>query len=198
MSFHLAYADSHSLLTSDRAVVKRSDRIPFCDALALLQETSIIRSQTLAVADKAREEARREGLNEARLAAHETVANGLADIATAIEAHAESRRADIAEAAFAAARAIIGEMDNTDVMERIVDRAIARLGKDAPLTIEIAPALRKAIDQHIAGLKHVTIVEQPGFEPTDCRILTDTGQIVASLSVQFDALATRWGLENAR
>jgi flagellar biosynthesis/type III secretory pathway protein FliH len=194
MTLHLAHADDHALLTSDRAVVKRRDRVPFNDALTLLREITALRDQARAEADTARDTARREGLIEARLAAHESVANGLAEITTAINDHAETRRADIAEAAFAAARAIIGDLDETDVMQRIVDRTLARLDGDKPVAIEVAPALVAALTKHTAHLAHVTVTENAGFAPTDCRIHSAQGQIVASLSIQFDALAARWGL----
>lgn len=194
MSFHLAHADGHALLTSDRAVIKRRDCVAFGDALLLLRETTALRDQMRTRADEARDAARRDGLTEARLAAHETIAVGLADIAAAIEVHAESRRADIAEAALAAARAIVGELDDGDVMQRIIDRTIARMGGDKPLMIEVAPVLAKALGKHLVDMKHVTVAENPDFGPTDCRIQSDSGQILASLSVQFDALAARWGL----
>jgi flagellar biosynthesis/type III secretory pathway protein FliH len=194
MSFHLAHADGHTLLTSDRAVIKRRDRATFADALMLLHETTSLRDHARGSADEARDEARREGLAEARLAAQETLAGGLAEIAAAIEAHAETRRADIAEAAFAAARAIVGELDDDDVMQRIIDRTITRMGGDKPLTIEVAPSLAAALSKHLAEAKHITIAENVDFGSTDCRILSDSGQIVASLAVQFDALAARWGL----
>ena len=194
MTFHLAHVDDHALLTSDRPVIKRRDRVPFVDALTLLRETTALRDQARAEADTARDAARLEGLAEARLAAHDIVASSLADVATAIDAHAETRRADIAAAAFAAARAIIGEMDETDVMQRIVDRTMARLDGDKPVAIEVAPALVTALTNHTADLAHVTVTENPDFGPTDCRILSTHGQIVANLSIQFDALAARWGL----
>ena len=194
MTFHLAYADGQALLTSDRAVIKRRDRTAFGDALMLLRETTALRDQMRKNADQAGDAARREGLAEARLAADETLAVGLADIAAAVEAHTEARRADIAEAALAAARAIVGELDDSDVMQRIIDRTIARMGSVKPLTIEVAPTLASLLGKHLVAMKHVTVTENPDFGATDCRILSDSGQIVASLSVQFDALAARWGL----
>jgi flagellar biosynthesis/type III secretory pathway protein FliH len=194
MSFHLAYASDSALLTSASPVIKRRDQVAFGDALALLGDTSRLRDKAQAEATHARDAARREGLAEARAAADDVVTSGLADVARAIEAHAETRRADIAEAAFAAARAIIGELDDTDVMRRIVDRTMARLDGDAPVMIEVAPALADGLAAHVADHKHVTIIANADFGPTDCRIHAAQGQIVASLSVQFDALAARWGL----
>jgi flagellar biosynthesis/type III secretory pathway protein FliH len=194
MSFHLAYASESALLSSDQAVIKRRDRVAFGDALRLLQEATLLRNQAREQAANAQNTARAEGLAEARDSADEALTTGLADIARAIEAHAETRRADIAEAAFAAARAIIGELDESDVMQRIIDRTIARLDGDSLMTIEVAPVIVDGLAAHLVHFKHVTIVANPDFGPTDCRLLAPSGQIVASLSIQFDALAARWGL----
>ncbi len=194
MSFHLAFASDTALLSSDRPVIKCANREAFSDALVLLKETTALRDQAKAQISDARDVARYEGLAEAREAADDMMTNGLAEVARAIEAHAEIRRADIAEAAFAAARAIIGELDNDIVMQRIIDRTIARLDGDKPMTIEVAPAMVDGLVAHLADFNHIIVTANTEFGPTDCRIFASSGQIVASLSVQFDALAARWGL----
>lgn len=194
MSFHLACASDSLLLSSDRAVIKRRDRVAFADALTLLKEAAALNERAQSAAAEARDAARMEGLAEGRDTARQTLTSGLADIAQAIEAHAETRRADIAEAAFAAARAIVGLLDDTDVMQRIIDRTIARLDGDKPIAVEVAPELIDALAAHLAGNRHVVVRANAEFGPTDCRIRAAQGQIVASLSVQFDALAARWGV----
>ena len=197
MSFHLAFADDAMLLHADRPVIKAKDRAAFADALALLAEARKLREQASVDAAAARDDARCEGRAEAVEAAQHTVAAAIAKLAADIEAHAESRRADIAEAAFAAARAIVGAIDEDTVMMRVVDRTLARFDADIPLTIEVAPALAAVLRVHVGGLGHVTVTENPALAATDCHVLTPSGRIVASLSVQFDALAARWGLSGA-
>jgi flagellar biosynthesis/type III secretory pathway protein FliH len=197
MSFHLALADTCSLLASDRPIIKAKERLVFQDAIALLSETKRLRDQANADATAARDTARREALDEARATVQSTIVAALADMSQTIEAHASSRRSDIAEAAFAAARAIVGDLDDANVLQRIVDHTLARLDTDMPLTIEVAPALAADLRTHLTTLTHVTVIENPDLASTDCHILTRSGRIVASLSVQFDALAARWGLSNA-
>lgn len=197
MSFHLAYVDNRVLLDSSRPIVKAHERTAFADAVEVLAETKALRSRALADGEAARDDGRSAGLEEAKAEARQVVAASLTDVAATINAHAEARRADIAEAAFAAARAIIGDLDDTDVMQRIVDRTLARLDGDKPVTIEVAPAVANALTKHTEALDHVTVTENPDFGPTDCRIHSAQGQIIASLSVQFNALAARWGLTKA-
>lgn len=195
MSFYLAYADDRVILDSRRSIVKARERVAFSDSIAILAETKRLRDQALADASAARQDGQLAGLNEAQTEARQTVAAGLAELAAAIEAHAETRRTDIAEAAFAAARAIVGELDESDTMHRVVDRTLTRLDTETPVTIEVAPSLAASLREHVTERKHVTITENPDLGPTDCHIMTASGRIIASLSVQFDALAARWGLK---
>jgi flagellar biosynthesis/type III secretory pathway protein FliH len=197
MSFHLAYADDGALLDSGRPIIKAYERTAFVEAIGVLTETKKLRDRAHVDAENARNEGRRAGLEEAKVEARQTIAVGLAEVATAIDTHAESRRADIAEAAFAAARAIVGELDNSDTMRRVVDRTLARLDTETPVTIDVAPALAADVRQHVAALVHVSVTENSDLGPTDCQVMTASGRIIASLSVQFDALAARWGLAHA-
>jgi flagellar biosynthesis/type III secretory pathway protein FliH len=195
VSFHLAYVDDGVLLDSSRPVVKAYERTAFADAVSVLVETRYLRERAQADAEAARNDGRRAGLDEAKAESRHAIAAGLADIARNIDAHAESRRADIAEAAFAAAHAIVGELDKSEAMRRVVDRTLARLDTETPVTIDVAPVLAAELRTHVAALNHVSITENPDLGPTDCHIVTASGRIIASLSVQFDALAARWGLK---
>ncbi len=194
MTLHLIYDDAHTLLTSDRPVIKRADRKPLETALDALREASALRGRATADAEGARRTARAEGLAEARAAINALVADRLAELSAEIERHAEARRTDIADAAFAATRAIIGSFEPDDLLGRIVDRTMARIDGDAPVTIEVAPAMAENLAQRLAASTHVTIVSDDLLGPTECRIRGGQGQIVASLAVQLDALAARWGI----
>jgi flagellar biosynthesis/type III secretory pathway protein FliH len=197
VSFHLAYADDGALLDISRPVVKAHERIAFAEAIGVLTETKLRRDRALADAEAALNDGRRAGLEEAKAEARQAIAAGLANIANDIDAHAESRRADIAEAAFAAARAIVGELEVSETMRRVVDRTLARLDTETPIIIDVAPAMAADLRSHVAALTHVSITENPDLGPTDCHVITASGRIIASLSVQFDALAARWGLVDA-
>jgi flagellar biosynthesis/type III secretory pathway protein FliH len=194
VTLYLVHADDHVLLTSDRPVIKRADRQPLESAVAAFQDAAALRTRTAAAAEAARREGYEAGLAEARRDAAALIVEGLADVAASIAQHAEARRADIADAAFAATRAIIGDLDSEDVVGRIVDRTLARLDGDAPVTIDVSPAMADPLTQRLAASPHVTIVADSTLGDTECRIRGAQGQIVASLAVQLDALAARWGI----
>jgi flagellar biosynthesis/type III secretory pathway protein FliH len=194
MTYHLVHSDRNSLLGSDRAVIKRAERIDFTDAVALLHAAAAIREKALREVEAARLAGQAEGLDEARAAANEHIAEQIAGFATAIEEHEQTRRADIAEAAHAAVRAIVGEIEDENLLPRLVERTLARLPAEGPVTIAVAPAMAQSLAARLARLSHVTIVPDPMLGPTDCVMRTSAGQVIASLSVQLDALAKRWGV----
>lgn len=194
MTYHLVHAGPAGLLGSDRAVIRADERTAFTDAVALLAAAGEIRDEAAASADSARQAARAEGLAEADAAVRELLAGEIAGFADAIERHAEARRADVAEAAYAAVRAILGEIDDAALVTRMVERTLARLPSEAPVTFAVAPEMATALANRLAGHEHVTVVADETLGPTDCHARTAQGGVIASLSVQLDALARRWGV----
>ncbi len=195
MSFHLVHADAATLLGSDRAVIKRAERVDFADAVDLLRAAAAIREQALAEAEAARREGHRQGFEAARGQAEDHLADRIAEFAAAIDRYEDARRGDIAAAAHAAVRAIVGELDDADLVPRIVERTLARLAGEGPVTVLVASTLADPVAARLDGLAHVTVAADPGLAALDCVVRTHTGQVIASLSVQLDALAKRWGLD---
>lgn len=195
MSFHLVHADAATLLASDRPVVKRAERVDFTDAVDLLRAAAAIREQALAETEAARREGHRQGFEAARGQAEEHLADRIAAFAAAIDRYEDARRGDIAAAAHAAVRAIVGELDDADLVPRVVERTLARLSGEGPVTVLVAPGLADPVAARLDGLAHVTVAADPGLDALDCVVRTSAGQVIASLSVQLDALAKRWGLD---
>ena len=194
MTFHLVHADDATLLSSSRAVIKRHEAVALTDAVDALRAARAIRDRADADAAALRQAARNEGLAEADAAVRDLVATGIGELVAKIDDHLATRRNEIADAAYAAVRAIIGEFDHTALVERAIDRTLARLDGDRPLTIEVAAELRDAVAAHLADQRHVKVVATPGFGTTDCRIVSENGSAIASLTVQLKSLADRWGV----
>jgi flagellar biosynthesis/type III secretory pathway protein FliH len=194
VTFHLIHADDATLLSSERAIIKRGDRAEIFAAADALRSARDIRAKAKADSEMLREQARAEGLAEADTTVRAMMTEAIGELAETVDQHLAARRREIAEAAYAATRAIIGELDDTELVQRLVDRALKQIDGKAPLTIEVAAALRDAVAVHLAGNDHVQVVAGQGFHLTDCRIMSGKGIIVASLSVQIEALAARWGI----
>lgn len=195
MTYHLVHSDRATLLASDTPVIKRAERADFADAVSLLQVAGAIRDTALAEAERARAAGHAEGLAEARSGMDVLLADQIAGFAEAIERREEARRADIAQAAFAAVQTILGELEDETIVPRMVERTLARLPDDGPVAIQTAPAMAERLAETFAAFDHVTIAANPDLQATDCVLRTRDGQVIASLSVQLDTLARRWGVE---
>jgi flagellar biosynthesis/type III secretory pathway protein FliH len=175
-------------------VIKRAERVDFADAAALLQAAAAIRDQALGETEAARREAQVQAMSDAQAEIDALVAEQVASFAAAIEAHEQARRSDIAEAAYAAVRAIVGELDDRELVPRMVERTLSRLPAEGPVTISVPGALAAAVSERLGEAAHVVVVADPGLGPIDCIVRTNAGQVIASLSVQLQSLAKRWGV----
>lgn len=194
MTFHLFHSDKNSLLASDRAVIKRSDRKDFTEAAALLRAASAIRDEAVTATEAARRDGHAQGLAEARDTIEAQLTEQIAGFAAALDAHEQARRSDIAEAAYAAVRAILGALPDEELVPRIVERTLARLPAEGPVSVFVADAVAARVMERLGTASHVVVSAEPGLSPTDCVVRTSAGQVIASLSVQLDSLAKRWGV----
>ncbi len=194
MSFQIVHLDERMLIASERPVIKRAERRTFTDAFGLLAEARTIRDAASHGREAARQQGRAEGLAEARAEAGAIVEARLAEMADAIDRDVAARRAEIAAAAFAAARAIVGDLGDEQALGGAVARTLATFEDGQAVTVAVAPAATAALTERLGPRAHVKIVADPALGPTDCRITSGRGQTIASLSVQFDALAERWGV----
>ncbi len=197
MNYHLVMAGEGRLLASRSAVIPASERVAFTDAVALLRAAQAIRARAEAEVARARDDARAEGLAEASAAVDALLADRIVAFAEAIDAHEAARRADIAAAALAALRAIVGTLEDERIVAGIVDQTLARLPEAAAVRLFVAPSLAAAIARRLERCEHVTVQADATLGQHDCVLRTAAGQVIASLSVQLDALARRWGVARA-
>ena len=194
MTYHLVHADDAELLFSGRAVIKRDERQSFSDAIALLDAVREAQARAVQAADVARDEAYSTALDGARTDIDHLLAREIAKFAAAIDAQEQARRSEIAEAALAAVHAVLGELDDTTLVPALVERALDRLQPQGAVIVTVAPDLAEKVAARLAALTEVTILPDPALGTHDCAIRTEQGQVIASLSVQLETLAKRWGV----
>ncbi len=194
MSFHLI---SGTPIASKSPLIKACDVPAVADAAALLKEARRIAAD----AERADAEARRAGydagLAQGLAEAERLIAAEAEKFAEAVEAIRTEYAAHVAEAAYAATIAIIGELDDADVVSRIVDLQLARQDDLANLQLVLSPAVYADLAAKLKENSAVTILADPALAPTDCHVISGQGRIIASLSLQLQMLRERWGLEEA-
>lgn len=194
MTYHLVHADDAALLFSERAVIKRDERQSFADAVALLGAVREAQARAVQAADAARHEAYSAAFEGAGAEVNDLLAREIAQFAASIDAQEQARRSDIAEAALAAVQAVLGELDDAVLMPALVARALDRLQPQGAVIVAVAPDMAEKVAARLEALTEVTILPDPALGPHDCAIRTEQGQVIASLSVQLETLAKRWGV----
>ncbi|MET3712692.1 flagellar biosynthesis/type III secretory pathway protein FliH [Sphingomonas trueperi] len=194
MTYHLVHADDAALLFSERAVIKREEHQSFADAVALLGAVREAQARAVQAADAARDEAYAGALAEAQTAIDDLLAGKIAQFAAAIDAQEQARRNEIAEAALAAVHAVLGELEDATLVPALVARALDRLQPQGAVIVAVAPDMAEKVAARLAALAEVNILPDPALGAHDCAIRTEQGQVIASLSVQLETLAKRWGV----
>lgn len=175
---------------SDSALIKRSERQDYETAAALLSAASKIRADSANAATLAHSEAYADAAEAARAEFTHSLNTQLQNFSVDLERDKEARRTDIADAAFAAIKAILGEIGNAEMMQAMVAKTLSNLEKQEVLSVHVSPVISAAI----APLNGIEIISDPAFGPYDCRVVTAESRIIASLSVQLDTIAKRWGI----
>lgn len=194
MSFSLFLDKDTPALASGRTLIKASERQEFETVAALLAETRRLNETSKAEIEMLHQTAQARGFAEGMDKAASEFDVRIAEVALAFDAFREERRNDIAAAAFAAVKAIIGEMKPEKVIIGLVDTSLSRRDSEAPVIIEVAPDMVERLQSHLIDRAYVNVRANDGFGPYDCCLLTPQGRVVANLDVQLDALSDRWGV----
>ncbi len=194
MTLFLIPVATDAAVASSSALIKAHDKQSFESAIALLAAAEIRTTESQAAFDAAREAGFSQGLAEGHEAIAQSFSEQAAEMARQVVAHSEQRQRDIADAALAATKAILGAAQPELVVPAMVDQVLGRIDSISPVTILVHPAHADALSARLQDRRDITITTDGAFGPTDCEILTADGRIVASLSVQIEALAQRWGI----
>ncbi len=194
MTFHLILDADTPAIAVGKTIIKANERANFREAVDLLTEVRALRAASADHVEQARSDAYTTGYAAGMAQAEAQIETMLTAITRQFEQFSTDRREDIARAAYAAVRAIIGTLDDEELITRLVATSLARIDSEAPVTVEVAPAAADRLADNLGAMAHVTIRANDALGPTDCTLLGPQGRIVASLSVQMDALSERWGV----
>ncbi len=189
--FAILSVNDRPVVTATNPLIKKHELYHFEDAVALLTAAEAARNQVDITAKAVREEGYAAAHAEASDAFASTLTEQLRSFSASLEQFEEQRRTDIANAAFAAVQMIIGEIPDTDIIRGLVNKTLERLGDQDIIAVHLAPATAHNMG---ALAKDCQIIADPDLGPFDCHVLTAQSRIVASLSVQLDTLAGRWGV----
>jgi flagellar biosynthesis/type III secretory pathway protein FliH len=193
MSFFLINTGDQSL-GSNSALIKKQDRQNFIDSMDMLSHAGALRAKAEATYAAEAERGYADGFATGHEAIESEFLAEIQKLAASIDANATARREEIANVAFAAAQAIVGAIDQTEAVRGIVDQVIKRSDSGQVATVHLNPEKCDVLRQLGGFPETVELVANPALGPTDCEIVTANGKIIASMELQFAALAQRWAV----
>jgi flagellar biosynthesis/type III secretory pathway protein FliH len=196
MSYHLYGSPATLAIGKQGAIVKSADREEFSTALDLRKALLQMQQDATERAAILQSEAQARGFAEGRGAVDAHISQAIADLNGRITEFEAQVQDQIASAALAATRAIIGQIPSDQVLTGIVQEAVGRLEQqnENVLQIEVAPAMLTQVMTHLNAQTGAKLVANPALSDQDCVVVTAAGRLVASLDVQLDSLAKRWGI----
>jgi flagellar biosynthesis/type III secretory pathway protein FliH len=195
MSFTVFHDLGGPAIATPRRVIKAADRQSFADAIDMLQSVRALKDEVEADIAVRSATAAEEGRQSGYAAVTDIVSNAIKDFAIQIAAFEAERREEIASAAYAAVRAIIGDLDGEALARGLVTASLARIEGEAPLVLELSATMAERIAPDFADRSNLTIRANEMLGAHDCHLLSAQGRIIADLNVQLDTLAKRWGVE---
>jgi flagellar biosynthesis/type III secretory pathway protein FliH len=199
MSYVILSAGNGNIVGTTSPLIKRADREVFADAHALLRRASAIADEAYKTAEIARQEAAEQGYAEGAAKAEAELKTALRRFADATAQIEELYSQQVAEAAYAATTAIIGELDDEQLVKRLVAQVLVKQKEQQGLSVQVSPDVQPKLDGLFDSDEgdNIAVVANPELGPTECHIMTANGRIIASLPVQLAVLRERWGLGEA-
>lgn len=195
MSYRLFHSGPASALFGPSPLAKANEAEVLADAAALLERARQIHAGAEATRAEAlaqgRDEGRREALAEREAYAAQRLAPLIEDLARA----QDLVRRDIGELALSAVRRMLADLPGDIAVAALAEKAVATLALDAIERIAVAPALAEPVAERLPPRLARLVATDDKLGPGDCIIHANAGQVIASLDLQLERLAERWGVE---
>jgi type III secretion protein L len=193
MTYRLFHSGSATALFGPSPLLPRREAQMIRDAATLLDHAR----SAAAAAEAARAEGFAAGLAEGqRLVLAErdrTLAELIAPVATQVATAQAALHDDLATLALEAVRRMIGALPDDVLLAGLARQAVAALPLDEVERIAVPPATHEAVAAQMAADWAALVVADEGLAPGECVIHTRSGKVIASVSLQLDRLAERWG-----
>ncbi len=199
MTYHLYGSPETIAIGAPTSLIKASQRQAFVDAVDLCVTLKAMQGDMNERIQAAEDQAKSDGFAAGQSAATDQMAQAIIAMQEQLTRFEAQVQEQIAGAAFAATQAIIGKLPADIVLSGIVNEAVSRLDlqNETIANIEISPSMLQHISSHLPQETTTKLIANAALSHHDCVIVTASGRLVASLDVQMESLAKRWGVHAA-
>ena len=191
----LCLENSQATIVPTQRILKKDEHAFLLDAQRLIDiarhEASLIKQQALDEAEAMRQEGFRRGQEEGKAAIADQILNTMSQSAAYF-----SKVEDVmVELVVRAVKHVLGEVNQRDLIERVVHRALESTRNENQVTVRVSPAQADALKERIGSMlqkfpKIQFLDVQPDTRLPDdgCVLETEIGVVDASLETQLKAI----------
>lgn len=192
--FHLKHEPGLSL-TPTKKILKAKEYGAFVQAQEII---ALAKEEAAAIKQKAQEDyeaEKKRGFKEGMLEGKEKISEHMVtSVATTVQ-QLESFEGEVIEIVMNAVKRIIGELDDTERISRVVKKALAVVRNQKKIILRVHPKdserLQKQLDtilEDFPGIAFLDITPDSRMKEGDCMLETDIGSVDARIAVQLEAI----------
>ena len=185
-------------LAPDRPVLKAADYQDYLAAQALIEAAKAEAEAIRARAQAAYAEERARGYADGRAEAEDQVADRFMEASEQILEYLAGLEMEMAEIVHQAVEKVLGELDETDLVQRVVRHALRQARDQKRVLIRVAigqgEAIQAQLDELLRGFAEIgalDVTEDPRVRPGGCLLETPMGVVDARLETQLENLRQR-------
>ena len=185
-----------AMLRLPSARVARQDVVVLRSSAELLEQAKANRDSMADAKERAVEEGRAAGREEALAEMRAALADALAGMERDMATESARREDAAAHAAMRAVERLIGAREDIEIVTGLVRETLRQSGASGAIVV-VAPDMAGPVRAALGDDADTQVESDPALPPLACRIVGGEGHVIADLDTQLAALRARWGLEGS-
>lgn len=182
-------------LHPQKKIIKAGEYAAYLQAHAIIDEAKKQAQDILNKAQEAFEAERKKGLELGMIEGKEKISEHMLDTISKTVKSLESFEEQVVDLVMRALKRIIGEMDDKELIKRVVQQAISMVRNQKRVTLKASPNDAKHLHEELdsilkkfPGVDYIDIIPDDRIVDGSCMLETDIGVVDARIDVQLEAI----------
>lgn len=179
----------------DQKILKGNDYASLLSSQEMMESAKKRAEEIIEDAKRAFEEEKKRGFEEGLKEGNQKVSEFMIDAVGRSVENFETFENDMIELVVNALRKILGEMDEKELVKRVVQEALATVRNQKKVNLTVNPAQVEIIKEQLTDLlakfptiNFIEILSDPRVKPGGCTLETEVGVVDATIDVQLAAI----------
>ena len=179
----------------EKKVIKAKEYLVFMEAEKVIEKALEEAQRIVDEARKAYEAEKKKGYQAGLLEGKMTISQQMIDTVTSTVSYLASVEEKVSDIVIAALRKIIGEMDDKELVLKVVKNALALVRNEKQVTLRVSPkqvqTVKESLNQILADFPTIHFIDVMGdgrLKEGGCILSTEIGVVDASVEVQLEAI----------